>query len=82
MNAHNPTYKPAEGHGILAACLWLTGSNTIQMLLASCLPSLLILSLLGFLEVELWSGLKKGPPRKLKFPEPNKVVEMLKGNLE
>ncbi|KAJ6652603.1 hypothetical protein lerEdw1_011255 [Lerista edwardsae] len=33
-------------------------------------------------KVELWSGLKKGPPRKLKFPEPNKVVEMLKGNLE
>ena len=32
-------------------------------------------------QVELWSGLKKGPPRKLKFPEPTKVVETLKGNL-
>uniref|UniRef100_A0A8C8REU6 Selenoprotein H n=1 Tax=Pelusios castaneus TaxID=367368 RepID=A0A8C8REU6_9SAUR len=28
--------------------------------------------------VELWSGIKKGPPRKLKFPEPEKVAEMLK----
>lgn len=25
----------------------------------------------------LWTGLKKGPPRKLKFPDPDKVVEML-----
>ncbi|KAJ7344182.1 hypothetical protein JRQ81_000132 [Phrynocephalus forsythii] len=33
-------------------------------------------------QVELWSGLKKGPPRKLKFPEPTKVVETLKGNLD
>uniref|UniRef100_A0A8D2LI32 Selenoprotein H n=2 Tax=Varanus komodoensis TaxID=61221 RepID=A0A8D2LI32_VARKO len=32
--------------------------------------------------VELWTGLKKGPPRKLKFPEPNNVVELLKGNLD
>uniref|UniRef100_A0A8D0HC68 Selenoprotein H n=1 Tax=Sphenodon punctatus TaxID=8508 RepID=A0A8D0HC68_SPHPU len=33
-------------------------------------------------KVELWSGIKKGPPRKLKFPEPDRVVEMLKGSLE
>uniref|UniRef100_A0A7M4EN52 Selenoprotein H n=2 Tax=Longirostres TaxID=1298654 RepID=A0A7M4EN52_CROPO len=31
--------------------------------------------------VELWSGIKKGPPRKLKFPEPEKVVEALKSSL-
>lgn len=27
---------------------------------------------------ELWTGIKKGPPRKLKFPEPLEVVEQLK----
>ncbi|KAB1271812.1 Selenoprotein H [Camelus dromedarius] len=27
---------------------------------------------------ELWTGIKKGPPRKLKFPEPQEVVEELK----
>uniref|UniRef100_A0A5F8HLQ7 Selenoprotein H n=1 Tax=Monodelphis domestica TaxID=13616 RepID=A0A5F8HLQ7_MONDO len=31
--------------------------------------------------VELWSGIKKGPPRKLKFPEPAQVVEELKARL-
>uniref|UniRef100_A0A4X2KCK5 Selenoprotein H n=1 Tax=Vombatus ursinus TaxID=29139 RepID=A0A4X2KCK5_VOMUR len=30
---------------------------------------------------ELWSGIKKGPPRKLKFPEPGQVVEELKKQL-
>uniref|UniRef100_A0A8C6VF62 Selenoprotein H n=1 Tax=Naja naja TaxID=35670 RepID=A0A8C6VF62_NAJNA len=32
-------------------------------------------------KIELWSGLKKGPPRKLKFPEPSNIVEMVKHNL-
>ncbi|KAG8511262.1 Selenoprotein H [Galemys pyrenaicus] len=27
---------------------------------------------------ELWTRIKKGPPRKLKFPEPLEVVEQLK----
>uniref|UniRef100_A0A8C6WDT1 Selenoprotein H n=1 Tax=Nannospalax galili TaxID=1026970 RepID=A0A8C6WDT1_NANGA len=27
---------------------------------------------------ELWTGIKKGPPRKLKFPEPQEVVKELK----
>ena len=27
---------------------------------------------------ELWTGIKKGHPRKLKFPEPQEVVEELK----
>uniref|UniRef100_A0A2K6SIM0 Selenoprotein H n=1 Tax=Saimiri boliviensis boliviensis TaxID=39432 RepID=A0A2K6SIM0_SAIBB len=27
---------------------------------------------------ELWTGIKKGPPCKLKFPEPQEVVEELK----
>ncbi|NXO32678.1 SELH protein, partial [Cisticola juncidis] len=31
--------------------------------------------------VELWSGIKKGPPRKLKFPQPETVVEALKSSL-
>ncbi|NWI67189.1 SELH protein, partial [Todus mexicanus] len=31
--------------------------------------------------VELWSGLRKGPPRKLKFPQPEAVVEALKSSL-
>lgn len=30
----------------------------------------------------LWSGIKKGPPRKLKFPEPAEVVTALKQALE
>lgn len=28
--------------------------------------------------VELWTGIKKGPPRKLKFPDSQEVVEELK----
>lgn len=31
--------------------------------------------------VELWSGIGKGPPRKLKFPQPEDVVEALKSSL-
>ncbi|NXU49158.1 SELH protein, partial [Turnix velox] len=31
--------------------------------------------------VELWSGIGKGPPRKLKFPQPQVVVEALKNSL-
>lgn len=31
-------------------------------------------------DILLWSGISKGPPRKLKFPEPSKVVEMIKEN--
>ncbi|NWZ20564.1 SELH protein, partial [Asarcornis scutulata] len=31
--------------------------------------------------VELWSGIGKGPPRKLKFPDPAAVVEALKSSL-
>uniref|UniRef100_A0A674GVP1 Selenoprotein H n=1 Tax=Taeniopygia guttata TaxID=59729 RepID=A0A674GVP1_TAEGU len=31
--------------------------------------------------VELWSGIRKGPPRKLKFPQPETVVEALKSSL-
>ncbi|XP_012580623.1 PREDICTED: selenoprotein H, partial [Condylura cristata] len=30
---------------------------------------------------ELWTGIKKGPPRKLKFPEPLEVVEQLRKHL-
>uniref|UniRef100_A0A8C4SD22 Selenoprotein H n=1 Tax=Erpetoichthys calabaricus TaxID=27687 RepID=A0A8C4SD22_ERPCA len=32
-------------------------------------------------EVNLWSGLKKGPPRKLKFPDTAVVLDALKGAL-
>lgn len=33
-------------------------------------------------EVLLWSGIKKGPPRKLKFPEDHKLItDMVKKNL-
>ncbi|TRY64935.1 hypothetical protein DNTS_024622 [Danionella cerebrum] len=28
-------------------------------------------------EIVLWTGIKKGPPRKLKFPEPSEVVSAL-----
>lgn len=33
-------------------------------------------------EVVLWSGIKKGPPRKLKFPDPAEVVSALKEALK
>lgn len=29
------------------------------------------------IEVVLWTGIKKGPPRKLKFPDPAEVVSAL-----
>lgn len=28
-------------------------------------------------ETSLWTGIKKGPPRKLKFPQPDVVVAAL-----
>jgi hypothetical protein len=30
------------------------------------------------LETVLWSGLKRGPPRRLKFPDPSSLIELLK----
>ena len=30
----------------------------------------------------LWSGIKIGPPRKLKFPSPSEVVEMLQAEIK
>ena len=32
-------------------------------------------------EALLWSGVEKGPPRKLKFPDSAKVVELTKEQL-
>ena len=32
-------------------------------------------------EILLWSGLTKGPPRRLKFPEASEVVELCKKNV-
>jgi len=29
-------------------------------------------------EVQVWSGHKKGPPRKLKFPEPEVIAEAVR----
>lgn len=36
----------------------------------------------GKKELVLWTGLKKGPPRKLKFPEPAEVVTALEEALK
>ncbi|KAI1888195.1 hypothetical protein AGOR_G00182520 [Albula goreensis] len=36
----------------------------------------------GEKEVSLWSGIKKGPPRKLKFPEPTVVLSALEEALK
>ncbi|KAI2657014.1 Selenoprotein H [Labeo rohita] len=36
----------------------------------------------GDKEVVLWTGIKKGPPRKLKFPDPAEVVSALKEALK
>ncbi|KAA0709596.1 Selenoprotein H [Triplophysa tibetana] len=33
-------------------------------------------------EVVLWTGIKKGPPRKLKFPDPAEVVSALEEALK
>ncbi len=34
-----------------------------------------------FSETLLWTGLRKGPPRRLKFPEPDVVVTELRAQL-
>ena len=31
--------------------------------------------------IQLWTGLKKGPPRKLKFPEAEVLIESLREHL-
>lgn len=36
----------------------------------------------GEKETELWTGIKKGPPRKLKFPQPDDVVAALQEALK
>uniref|UniRef100_A0A3Q3F136 Selenoprotein H n=1 Tax=Labrus bergylta TaxID=56723 RepID=A0A3Q3F136_9LABR len=36
----------------------------------------------GDKETSLWTGIKKGPPRKLKFPQPDVVVDALQEALE
>uniref|UniRef100_A0A3B3CPJ2 Selenoprotein H n=1 Tax=Oryzias melastigma TaxID=30732 RepID=A0A3B3CPJ2_ORYME len=36
----------------------------------------------GSKETPLWTGIKKGPPRKLKFPQPDVVVAALKDALK
>ncbi|KAI5624848.1 selenoprotein H, partial [Silurus asotus] len=36
----------------------------------------------GIKEVVLWTGIKKGPPRKLKFPDPAEVVTALEDALK
>uniref|UniRef100_A0A665TBR2 Selenoprotein H n=1 Tax=Echeneis naucrates TaxID=173247 RepID=A0A665TBR2_ECHNA len=33
-------------------------------------------------EMSLWTGIKKGPPRKLKFPQPDSVVTALQEALK
>lgn len=33
-------------------------------------------------ETSLWTGIKKGPPRKLKFPQPDVVVSTLQEALK
>jgi len=32
--------------------------------------------------VSLWSGLKKGPPRKLKFPESDIIIHAIEKSLD
>lgn len=41
-----------------------------------------ILLLLIPKETSLWTGIKKGPPRKLKFPQPDVVVAALQEALK
>ena len=35
-----------------------------------------------FSEVLLWTGIKKGPPRKMKFPDADIIIEAVKKNLQ
>lgn len=36
-----------------------------------------------FSEILIWTGIKKGPPRKLKFPEtPDEIIKDLKTHLK
>jgi len=32
-------------------------------------------------EVNVWTGVQKGPPRKLKFPEPDVVIKAIEENM-
>ena len=41
----------------------------------------IIISQTFFVEFLAWTGLKKGPPRKLKFPEVQIIVENMKKEL-
>lgn len=41
-----------------------------------------IILLDGGKETSLWTGIKKGPPRKLKFPQPDVVVAALQEALK
>ena len=34
------------------------------------------------IEHVIWSGIKLGPPRKLKFPEPSKIVKIASEKLK
>jgi selT/selW/selH-like putative selenoprotein len=36
----------------------------------------------GAAETLLWSGLAKGPPRKLKFPETEEILKQVEENLQ
>ncbi|XP_018425947.1 PREDICTED: selenoprotein H [Nanorana parkeri] len=36
----------------------------------------------GAKSVEIWTGIKKGPPRKLKFPDPQEIVSSVEKALQ
>lgn len=57
-------------------------STNIDETTVGQLVHIFLISFLSIPEVLLWSGIKKGPPRKLKFPEDHKLItDMMKKNL-
>lgn len=60
------------------------GNDVQGCICVKCLISFLLFNplLSSPTEVCLWSGIKKGPPRKLKFPEPEVVVSALEKALK
>lgn len=73
------TCSVAEGKprsGSFEIDFYQAGSTRNYRLIYYCTLWLIIVE-----SVSIWTGLKKGPPRKLKFPEESVIIETLKSAL-
>ena len=68
---------------ILIVCFffYIVPKNDTVILLSNYITNFVIFCLFSK-ETSLWTGIKKGPPRKLKFPQPDVVVEALQEALK